>query len=55
MNKEQYLRYVVILVVSLGVIVFNHQGDKKTPEEVQPSQYIQEDKTLNHDKHLKYL
>ena len=53
MNKEQYLRYVIILVVAIGVIVFNRQGDNKTPEEVEPSQYIQDDKTLNQDKHLK--
>ena len=55
MNKEQYLRYVIILIVALGVIVFNRQGDNKTPEEVEPSQYIQDNKTLNHEKHLKYL
>ena len=55
MNKEQYLRYVIILIVALGVIFFNRKGDKKTPEEVQPSGYIQDNRTFNHEKHLRYL
>ena len=55
MNKEQYLRYVIILAIALTVIVFNDQAGKERPEDVQPSEYIQDKRALNHDKHLRYL
>ena len=53
MNKEQYLRYVIIIIITIGVIAFNHQGDKETPEDVQPSEHIQDNRALNHAKRLK--
>lgn len=55
MNQEQYLRYAIILAIALTVIVFNHRAGKETPEDVQPSEYIQDKRSLNHDKHLRYL
>jgi len=53
MNKEQYLRYLIIIVIFMGVLVFNHKGNKETPEEVQPSEQIQGIRMLHHVKHLK--
>ena len=53
MNKEQYLRYVIIIMISIGVIAFNHQGNKESPEDVQQSEHIQDNKSLNHAKRLK--
>ena len=47
MNKEQYLRYLIILAIALGIIVFKHQGDKETPENIQHSEYIRDNKTIN--------
>ena len=47
MNKEQYLRYLIILAIALGIIVFKHQEDKETPENIQHSEYIRDNKTIN--------
>ena len=40
MNKEQYLRYVIILVVVAAVVIFNQQKSKESPDEMQSSKDI---------------
>ena len=40
MNKEQYLRYVIILAIAAAVVIFNQQKSKESPNEMQSSKAI---------------